>query len=133
MASSSTLRILDPTPVGSSRIGRLAAKYKAISEELKQLEARKRDIAEKFLVAMKAEAEADAEGKLRLETDDYRLVVVKGQSGARIDPQLLLKNGVSVKVIKKSTVAGKEYEYVKVSDRKAEVEGDKDDEPRRAS
>lgn len=118
MARSSALRILDPVPSGSSRVGRLAAKYKGISEEIKLLEARKKDLAEKFLAAMKAEATPDAEGKLRLDTDAYKLLVVKGRSASRIDAALLVKNGVSVKVIKKSTVEGTEYEYVRIDEKK---------------
>jgi hypothetical protein len=57
--------------------------------------------------------EAGAES-IKSEEDDWCAVRAEGHGPAKISPELLLKNGVSMKVIERSTEPGGTYEYVQV-------------------
>ncbi len=110
-----TLAIADPKV---SRLDRLVSLVTDLNAQIKELTGRKDALNIKLLALVKDSGDPDDEGKVRLENDTHKLVVVHG-SNSRIDARILLANNVAPKIVKKATVVT-EYEYVKIT---AKVEG----------
>lgn len=80
---------------------KLAEKKKAIEDEEDEIKSQ--------LLAL-----VEATGHKRIQVGDARVIYSEGASRSKLDPKLLLKNGVSAAVIAKSTVdtPGKPYVMV---------------------
>lgn len=120
MKSNASRHLVDvkPAPSSPARIERIATEYKDLCKQASEIEIAKKELSAKLLRLTKAVAEPDEKGKLRTETDRWALVIVES-SNSRLDPKLLMKLGVSLKIIKKATVK-QEYSYVSVSEKKAD-------------
>ena len=107
---------LSPTPQASARVVRIATQYKTLAAEIAIREIKKRKMMVKLLRATKHEGEPDGEGKLRLESDAYKLVIVKGES-TQLDVKTLLALGVSAKILNRATKRTP-FEYVRIDTKK---------------
>lgn len=101
-------------PASTSKIERASTELVQIRTQIAELETRKKELSERLLRWVQAEGEPDDEGKVRYETDAHKFLIVEGTSASKIDPKLLMRNGVTQKVIQKSTVEGTPFSYVKV-------------------
>lgn len=99
-------------PASPDRIERTAIEYKQACQVAAEAEARKRELSAKLLRMTRAVARRDSEGKMRAETDSYKLQIIDGTNTVT-DDALLLKQGVPLKVIRKAHKTTK-YQYVGV-------------------
>lgn len=124
-----TARLAVVHPYGDSKIERLSGELVALREQIKQLEAQKSELSTKLLRLVQAEGEADAEGKVRYETELHKFIIIQGKnvtvSGTKT-LQALVAAGVKARIAKMAVAKGTsttEYEYVRVDEKKAEENG----------
>lgn len=94
-----------------SGIPELAARSRELAGQITEMEQERKAINETIKEAMN---DAGAES---VHGEDWLVYRATGRSASKISPELLLKNGVSMPVIQKSTVQGASYEYIQVRDR----------------
>ena len=101
MARLTLATALTTPPLATRKTTQLARKVAELSATKSAAEKALKIAQPQLLAAIEAEGEVDAEGKLRLETDDYRLLKVEGES-VSIDEGLLLQLGVKPSIIAKA-------------------------------
>lgn len=94
-----------------ARAERLATQVKDLNRQIAALEAEKTIKNDKLLELLADIGERDDDDKLRAETESWKLVRVDAQAADKIEKRLLLKYGVSIKIINKCTIEGKKYSY----------------------
>jgi len=105
------------TPTATTKTARLITMRTELAASRKALDERVKKLDGKILAALKSEGEADAEGKLRLDTPDFRVQLVAGESRF-LDEGKLLDLGVRPTVIEKAKTV-KPYEYAKITPKAA--------------
>lgn len=92
-----------------TRLEQRCESLQALSAQIKELEERKKTLSERIL--------ADAPDGY--ESDDWKITAVKGTSASRISKEILIKLGVSAKIIQKAELPGSTYTYPKVTKKEA--------------
>lgn len=87
-------------------------RYLSLSAEIKEREELKKNLSGLIL-------DDAPEG---YESDDFKMSPVKGTSAAIISGELLLKLGVSPKLIKKATIPGTDYRYPRITKKQPKTE-----------
>lgn len=122
MKSNASRHLVDVAPASNpaARAEKVATKYKQKCKDAAALELEKKELGAKLLRLTTAIGEPDDEGKVRAATASWSLVIVES-SNSRLDPKILMKLGVSARIIKKATVK-QAYKYVSVSEKKEDTE-----------
>lgn len=103
-------------PTASTKVTTLVDELATIREELTTLNERKTEIGARLLKRVATEGEADADGKVRLQTADTNLVIV-ATANRSVDVKKLLALGVKATIIEQATNIT-EYAYVSVTKKK---------------
>lgn len=92
---------------------RLVEEYRALAEMIRLQEDEKKQLGEKLMAHL-----ADSEAKTVM-SGELRVTIAQNPGRSSLSKELLLEHGVSAQVIAASTVAGKPYQYIVVSEPKA--------------
>lgn len=88
--------------------------YLSIAAQCKALEAQKSELSAELLAMTD-----DAGGAI--ETEQHKVNPVDGCSAERVSKEVLIKLGVKASIIRKATVPGSKYRYVRITDKAAEA------------
>ena len=121
-------------PASTSRIERASEELVAIREQIKALEERKKELADRLLVMVKREGEPDEKGKVRYQTDLHKFIVIEMPGRVTVNEAKLkasmAKNGLTPKQMEKiitpARTVGEPSERIGVYERKDGDEGEGD-------
>lgn len=110
--SESKARPVSDFPDLEDALPSLAERSRELAQIIASAEAERKELND-YIKQMMIDAGADS-----VYGDDWMVIKSNGRSASKIDPKLLLANGVKMDVIERSTVPGDSYQYVQIKERK---------------